>query len=382
MFEPRSAFWDPLFNALMDPAAGVVRSAEAQVRFGFASYKGLTNTGVTDEVNPACATVTQVPYGLDNYDAINTAYTQLGTEWVQGVKWETPTGHAITRVVPDLSVDGHKEAWYRLEVGKRRLAYSLLSLRLPFESLEFEFLADAAPGAPPVLTGHAGGVITLNIAEANDAERERLRLQLHEPYRTLLGHFRHEVGHYYWERLISGSPRLQLFRVLFGDETAHYGEALQNHYWQGPPPDWQNRYVSAYASAHPWEDWAETWAHYLHMTDTLETAAACGLSLRPRRRDEPELKSSALPRDPALSMFDEVIESWFPLTYVLNNLNRGLGLPDGYPFVLSNAAIDKLRFVHETIAAAAFQQESPGTSDTAGTGNTALQGREPAKREA
>ena len=175
-------------------------------------------------------------------------------------------------------------------------------------------------------------------------------LRLHEPYRTLLGHFRHEVGHYYWDRLIKDSPRIDDFRVLFGDERQDYGQALQKHYDQGPRGDWQEQFVSAYASVHPWEDWAETWAHYLHMTDTLETASACGLTLRPRRDDEPTLKSPPPTlSDTRFTAFDRLIDAWFPLTYVLNNLNRGLGLPDGYPFVLSPPAVEKLKFVHETL---------------------------------
>ena len=272
----------------------------------------------------------------------------------------------LTQVIPDLSQPRYKEAWYKLEVAKRRLVYSLLRLGCPVQSkiddpehgLAYQFLADLdAPGTDPVLTGHANGVITLNVAEADDVERERLRLQLHEPYRTLLGHFRHEVGHYYWDLLIKDSPRLETFRALFGDERQDYAQALQDHYNQGPPQDWQQQFVSAYASAHPWEDWAETWAHYLHMTDTLETAAACGLSLRPRRSDEPTLTTAPTPDSLSFRPFEQLIDNWFPLTYVLNNLNRGLGLPDGYPFVLSTPAIDKLRFVHDTISATTPEQE-------------------------
>jgi hypothetical protein len=264
----------------------------------------------------------------------------------------------LTQVIPDLTRPGYKEAWYKLESAKRRLVYSLVTLGCPIKSksddpeggLAYRFLADPeTPGADPVFTGHANGVITLNLAEADDAERERRRQQLHEPYRTLLGHFRHEAGHYYWEKLIRKSPRIDPFRKLFGDEQQEYGPSLRSYYNQGPPADWQQRFVSAYAGAHPWEDWAETWAHYLHITDTLETAAACGLSLRPRRPDEPALKAAPAPDKPG--SFDQLIGSWFPLTYLLNNLNRGLGLPDGYPFVLSTPAIDKLRFVHETIRA-------------------------------
>ena len=262
-------------------------------------------------------------------------------------------------MIPNLSRPGNKEPWYKLEVAKRRLVYSLLALGCPVESkleqpergLAFEFLADPeAAGAPPVLTGHADGVITLNVAEADEVERERRRLRLHEPYRTLLGHFRHEVGHYYWDRLIKDSPLIDDFRERFGDERQDDAQALQQHHDQGPRAAWQQQFVSAYASVHPWEDWAETWAHYLHMTDTLETAAARGLTLRPRRADEPTLKSPP-PTLPAtcFAAFDRLIDDWFPLTYVLNNLNRGMGFPDGYPFVLSPPAVEKLRFVHEVL---------------------------------
>jgi hypothetical protein len=258
-------------------------------------------------------------------------------------------------VIPDLNQQGHKEAWYRLEVAKRRLVYSLLGLGLPLENqvdnptqgLAFEFLTDSGTfQAGPRLTGHLNGVIVINVAEADDAEREKRRHQMHEPYRTLLGHFRHESGHYYWDRLVKGCDRIHGFRNLFGDDRDDYAEALRRHY-ERIPSDWQQRFVSAYASAHPWEDWAETWAHYLHMADALETAAACGLALRPHRPDEPSLKAEG-PRSTRAS-FDRMIDDWFPLTYVLNNLNRGLGLPDSYPFVLSAPVIEKLRFVHETI---------------------------------
>jgi len=265
----------------------------------------------------------------------------------------------LTTVIPDLSVPGHREAWYKLEVAKRRLMYTLLSLGLPVQGrtpdadtgLAFQFLADPTdPAAPRVLTGHAGGVITMNVAEADDAERERRRVQMHEPYRTLLGHFRHEIGHYYWEVLVRDSDRIDGFRAIFGDERADYGEALKRHHAAGPPADWQERFVSAYASAHPWEDWAETWAHYLHLTDTLETAADCGVQLRPDRRGDPTVKHIADPVETDRS-FDHLMADWFPLTYLLNNLNRGMGLPDGYPFVLSGPAVDKLRFVHEVVRA-------------------------------
>jgi hypothetical protein len=287
--------------------------------------------------------------------------------------WAVPTGDddpyclscRLTRVIPNLDTHGNRGAWYKLEVAKRRLLYTLLTLGLPISGkqdgsetgLAFEFLADPTdPAANAVLTGHDNGLITLNIAEADDLERERRRLQMREPYRTVLGHFRHEIGHYYWDVLIKDGPHLDRFRELFGDDRADYGQALRRYYDTGAPADWQDRFISAYATAHPWEDWAETWAHYLHMTDTLETAVGCGLSVKPKRVGEPAMKpKTELPRDP--SAFDTWLADWYTLTYVLNNLNRGMGLPDAYPFVISAPATEKLRFVHEVVAARAAPRE-------------------------
>jgi len=259
----------------------------------------------------------------------------------------------LTRAIPSLDTPGHRSLWHRLEIAKRRLIYSLLDMGLPVisktvdaeQGLAFEFLADA-PGSdtPHVLTGHADGVITLNIAEADDAERERRRNSLGEPYRTLLGHFRHETGHYYWNLLIQDTERLADFRRMFGDERADYAQAMQKHYADGPPEDWQSRFVSAYASSHPWEDWAETWAHYLHMTDSLDTAAAFGLALRP----EPKKTARIVPVR-GLAGFGDVAGSWAILTCALNCLNRSMGLQDAYPFVLPEPALAKLRYVHELV---------------------------------
>ena len=213
----------------------------------------------------------------------------------------------ITRVIPNLGNPGSAAAWSRLEGAKRRLLFTLMELGLPLPSrtddpehgLAFEFLADPEPGGPPLLTGHADGVITINIAEADDSERERRRAAMGEPYRTLLGHMRHESGHYYWDRCIRGTAsELDAFRSIFGDERADYNAALASYYQNGAQAGWQDQFVSAYATAHPWEDWAETWAHYLHMVDTLETAAACGLSLKPRRADEPTLAATPYPVAP------------------------------------------------------------------------------------
>lgn len=300
---------------------------------------------------------------------------ELGSDWrpcanhgVHGVcNWLLPADSpetlcascVLTTVIPDLGETDNRDRWGRLEAAKRRLVYTLRSLSLPLvarrhdpvNGLEFHFKSDE--GMPPgqvVLTGHDDGVITLNIAEADDAERERRRVQLHEPYRTLLGHFRHESGHYYWDRLIRDDPgRLARFRELFGDETRDYGEALQAHYESGIRPGWQDGYISAYATAHPWEDWAESWAHYLHMVDGLETAAACGVRLQPDRADEPSLHER--PAFTAGGGFARMQADWAALTYAMNNLNRSMGLNDAYPFVLSAPALRKLEFIHEVVTA-------------------------------
>jgi hypothetical protein len=265
-------------------------------------------------------------------------------------------------IIPDLSNAYAKEAWRRVERAKRRLFHTLLELGLPVEpkaksprGLGFHFMADR--GKEHVFTGHSDGIITLNIAEADDPFREKMRLQMGEAYRTLLGHFRHEIGHYYWMRLIDDGDgdddgRLNACRDLFGDERQDYAQAQKRHYDNGAPADWAERFVSAYASMHPCEDWAETWAHYLHIVDTLETARSYGLALQPEAVGGAELANVKARRlDPG--RFDEVIAGWIPLTLALNSLNRGMGLPDLYPFVLSTAAIGKLRFVHDVIGHAA-----------------------------
>lgn len=262
----------------------------------------------------------------------------------------------LTVVIPALSTEKNHILWSRLETAKRRLLFSLAMLNLtpasketePETGLAFQFLEDSVSDGC-VMTGHDNGLITLNIAEADPAERERTREQMHERYRTLLGHFRHESGHYYFDRLVAESDWIDDFRTLFGDERQDYGEALKRHYDAGPAADWESNFVSSYASSHPWEDWAETWAHYLHMIDTLETAHACGLALKPRKADEPALDSITLPMK--AESFDDTLHDWFALTYVLNSLNRSIGMPDSYPFKLSTPVLEKLEFVHKVVRA-------------------------------
>jgi hypothetical protein len=282
-----------------------------------------------------------------------------------GCNWMVPVGDeafcpacVLNRTIPDLDVPGNLERWRALEAAKRRLVYALKRFGLPLAShtadadtgLAFDFVADTGPGQP-VLTGHADGLITINIAEADSAERERRRVELGEPYRTLLGHLRHEVGHYYWDLLVRDGGRLADCRGIFGDESASYADALQRYYETGATADWSLSFVSAYATMHPWEDFAETWTHYLHMVDTLDTAASFGLAVDPVVTEE---GSAAVQFDPYRTQaFHRLVEAWIPLTVALNSLNRSMGQLDLYPFALSPPAIDKLRFVHELVRDAA-----------------------------
>ena len=261
------------------------------------------------------------------------------------------------RMIPDLSFADNLGKWRALEVAKHRLFYTLFQLRLPVETqaenpagLAFEFLADVAPSSSSVLTGHADGVITISLAEADDSERERRRHQMSEQYRTLLGHFRHEIGHYYWDRLIADTPKLEEFRRIFGDERRDYAAALQNYYANGAPPDWSEHFISAYASAHPWEDFAETWAHYFHMIDTLEAAHYAGLAVSPKLPQSPGAVFDFHPRETSMK---RLVEAWLALTFAVNSINRSMGQHDLYPFVLGPLAVAKLAFVQERIRAVA-----------------------------
>lgn len=264
-----------------------------------------------------------------------------------------------TVTVPDLSILANHRRWVLIEIAKRRLFFSLARLGLAAthgvtaqsEGPRYEFLADM-PGHPSVMTGHNEGVITLNILEADDDERARRRLMLGEPYRTLLGHLRHESGHFYWDVLIRATGQVDAFRTVFGDESIDYGQALQAHYASDHRnSNWQHEFVSSYATAHPWEDWAETWAHYLHMVDLLETAAAFHTSVTIPGGSSIPAVGVVNPFETKVTDFDQLVLQWIPVTLMLNSLNRSLGQNDAYPFALSTGALRKLRFVHATIHA-------------------------------
>jgi hypothetical protein len=215
--------------------------------------------------------------------------------------------------------------------------------------LAFLFLRQI-DAAKPVLTGHDSGEITINAIESDPVQRERSKHELHEPYRTLLGHFRHESGHYYWDLLIAGTSFLEPFRSIFGDDRLDYGEALQRHYSDGPKANWQKAYVSGYATMHPWEDWAETWAHYLHMVDLLHTGRSWKVNIGgfSDQRVADEIPHEAQLTDEFAMMIDE----WVPLTLLANSLSRSLGHEDVYPFALSYEALRKMQFVHQVVTAA------------------------------
>jgi hypothetical protein len=254
---------------------------------------------------------------------------------------------------PDDDTEAHA-AFVTTANAKRRLVFQLLELHLPVVS----YHEDAARGLAfdllsstygDVTTGHDDGLITVDVLEADDAYREGVRRRLDEPYRTILGHFRHEIGHYYWPVLVEQTGRLDLFRTLFGDERVDYSESLKRHYDQGPPDNWAVRHVSAYATMHPWEDWAETFAHVLHILDTLQTAVSFDL----------RVMGETWAREPLHEPFARVIDAWLPLSGALNNVNRSMGKDDLYPFVLTPAVMQKLAYVHGLVRESAASLTLP-----------------------
>jgi hypothetical protein len=275
------------------------------------------------------------------------------------------------KVVPDLAAPRHLAAWQTLELAKHRLFYSLIRLNLPLTTfvddpergLSFEFLADEPnQSGPKVMTGHDNGRIIIALAEADDAERERRRVAMGEPYRTVLGHFRHEIGHYYWDVLVRDGDKLEACRAMFGDDTQDYGEALQRHYNQGASADWQDNFVSQYASAHPWEDFAETWAHYIHIVDTLEMLAASGMSVNPKVDKSGDFAAKVTFDPYRADSIEQIIDNWFPYVFAINNVNRAMGARDLYPFVLSPAVISKLGFIHRLVHDRARAGQAPSIS--------------------
>lgn len=257
---------------------------------------------------------------------------------------------ALNNTIPDLTIAGNIERWFEIEKAKRRLIYQLLRLKLPLAP-------DPDSGVPPLAfdiiagarTGHADGLITINIDEASSARREEVREAFNEPYRTLLGHMRHESGHYYWMVLVNRPGVVDRYRALFGDDRDDYGEALAAYHQNGPKPEWRTTHISAYATAHSWEDWAESWAHYLHTIDTLETAEDYAI--------EPRIPNKSSSGRPWFSSTDpykarnatQLMDRWIPIALAMNSMNRSMGHNDFYPFVVSPPVISKLDFIHQLI---------------------------------
>lgn len=293
--------------------------------------------------------------GADHAGAVaSTDYRLCANLHLAECNWLVPTGPvaqlctscSLTRTRPDDTNVKAMAAFAEAEKAKRRLVAELHEFNLPIVSrdqdpqrgLAFDLLSSAVE---QVMTGHQDGVITLDLAEGDDVHREQLRIAMAEPYRTLLGHFRHEIGHYYFYRLVGPSAdHLKQFVELFGDPDADYQAALDRHYADGAPAGWEQEFVSSYATMHPAEDWAETFAHYLHIRDTLDTSAAFGFAPAGATFERRVLGPSG---------FDTLIELWLPLAWALNMVNRSMGKPDLYPFVLPPAVLDKMRFIHTTI---------------------------------
>lgn len=281
----------------------------------------------------------------------------VSCNWLVDERDENPlcASCRLTSVRPNDDDEAGLTGWADAELAKRRLLHQLVSLSLPVvdrtldeeRGVTFEFLSSRNRS---VTTGHASGVITLDLSESDDAHREFVRQQLGEPYRTVLGHLRHEIGHYFWPHLVEDAGRIDEFRALFGDERISYEDALAGHYSDDVDEhdqSWVDTHVSRYATMHPWEDWAETFAHYLHIHGGLETAESFGLRLGdPVRSAAHEAFQTDTSRE-----IGSTIESWLALTLALNGMSRSIGQDDLYPFVLSDTVIEKLDFVHHVVSA-------------------------------
>ncbi len=260
----------------------------------------------------------------------------------------------LNRTIPNLSQKKNFDKWRNLELAKHRLIYQLQKIGLDLTSKNIDdsgFCFDFVErqNDPKLMTGHADGVITILLQEADSVLREQARKQLMEPYRTLIGHLRHEVGHYFWNRLIMGNElALNECRAIFGNEERDYAEALQQYYKEGAPINWSESFISKYASSHPWEDWAETWAHYLHIMDMVETAHFFGLQVIPVE-SMPHMSTDASFDPYAEDSFDRIVQTCVPLSFTVNSMNRAMGIPDVYPFVITPVVIDKMRFIHRLL---------------------------------
>jgi len=361
------------------PMAGCAAMCEAKIHFAMRHYQCSCGNILFFD-NSAClqcgAQVGYDPAG-DQMVALtdDAAFQRCANGLEHGVcNWVVPRGPAkllcpsclLNRTIPDLAAPGNLDAWHKIEVAKRRILYTLARLGLApvskredaVNGLAFDFLRPTP--SKPVLTGHEDGLITLNVDEAEDLEREKRKEALGESYRTLIGHFRHEIAHYYWDRFFKDrpddDPNLQGFREVFGDERADYNAALQRHYQDGPTAVAPGDFITVYASVHPWEDWAETWAHYMHMIDGRETARSFGLNsevvpipFTPFPTDAVTLPAQLAWPEGEKEDFLKLLRDWAKLSPAINEIVASLGHPAFYPFVFSDAIIRKFFFVHHMI---------------------------------
>lgn len=265
---------------------------------------------------------------------------RLGCNWAAPEPGALCRSCAMTTLAPDPSMPDAIPHWAEAESGKRWVLDNLgrwgwFGPEDTGPSPVFHMLAE---GPVPVSMGHAQGVVTISVAEADPVLRTSRREALNEPYRTMIGHLRHEIAHVVWWRLSLRADFLDAFRAMFGDERTDYGEALQRHYGNGPPAGWEQHYLTGYASAHPHEDWAETAAHLLHLTDIADSFVAAGLGAPdlPATDWDPYAEPDAARLTAAAAA----------VTLGVNHVNRAMGLPDLYPFVMSDTARAKLAFVH------------------------------------
>ncbi len=285
--------------------------------------------------------------------------TACNCNWVleAGLPGDKCVSCQLTLMIPQLDISGNEKLWHKAEGAKRRILTQLLRLGLPLASMEsdpmglgFKFMA-SVPGEF-VLTGYEDGVITLNISEADDSEREAMRERMGERYRSLAGHIRHELGHYYWNLLSRDGVWLENFRNCFGDERQNYDTALCNHRETGAPASWSQNYISAYASSHPWEDWAETFGYYLHLEEGLSLARHFGLEPNELRLATARFSAAALPASKDVSgntAFLDDLNRWIRLSLLINELAEGLGQPHPSPFILNVATVAKLWQVHSSL---------------------------------
>lgn len=259
----------------------------------------------------------------------------------------------LTSVYPPQNTEAGQQAWKLSEQAKRRWLVTILKMGLAARpkregkdgGITFHILQ---PGADKttVLTGHADGLITINAAESDPVERVTRRTAMEEPYRTLLGHFRHESGHYYWQVLVGPDAAcLASCRELFGDDRLDYADSLERNYRDGPPANWEKSFISSYAASHPWEDFAETWAHYMHMLDALDLAQSWGLQLP----NYPTAEIDAFAKQAPETGFGALLRRWLPLSLFANSLSKTLGHDDAYPFAPSSLVIKKLAWIHQLV---------------------------------